>query len=390
MMQDDYDAIVCLRQAFASDQALKDAIAKPYEEFKTVRNETEHAHQAQLDILLARFVSATSDDCHYDRRTGKAQSDSGLKLTHTARIVTTNALGNQVTTTSHQSFIASKDRVIVDTKEFRPDLVDIRPGDGGRLVHNPIVTDDETKQRIYNEHLPPLHQNCTGGDAETGFEFVRYVITRKEELEYFLNALAHKQAHPECRGPAHLLVSVSSLASEAHGTGKSMLLGLVAKLLGEENCQEVSFDTFAGHGTPGQWNDYVKDNVALFMHEVQSASTWKDGVHAYNVIKERIDPVKGKAAINMRGTSAHDARVFFTVFMATNNVRAIVLAPNDRRVAVYSCNAVVMPPDMSARFGAWLSDPRNIAAIANAFADRGWGISSTPPPCPSAGQCGCA
>lgn len=240
----------------------------------------------------------------------------------------------------------SADRIMTVRAEMRPD----QPW--------PIFV--EGRDKIVNTYRPP--DLPTSGDARVGHEMLAYLIPIPEERHWFRQWLGYKLCHPAVRGPA-----VFMIADNAYGTGRGSLIRLMRTMFGHNMVRDVDFQTLTGKTYQSQYNEFMSDSLIVAVNEAReidsSASRWQQRSNAYEHLKGLIDPADTRMRIARKGDPNFEARVFASMFVASNHSDALAIPLNDRRIAVIE-NGLPAPQEFWARFNAWLANEANVGAFA--------------------------
>lgn len=245
-------------------------------------------------------------------------------------------------------WVGSERRVTVRGLRMRPDR------------ERPVYEDDGVKW--VNTYAPVIH-DAAGGEAGTGLRFMEQLAPDPVERAWLLQWLAFKYRFPWVRGPAVVMVAHASF-----GTGRGMFRQLLQRLFGHRYVQEVSYDTLTGKSGQAQYNDWLSENLIVFVNESaeteNGATSYQTKVNTYEHLKSVVEPGSStgqRIARKYGGITTED--VFASFVIATNHADAIPIPPTDRRFAVIT-NGEPQEREYWEELVLWLNNPGNIAAFA--------------------------
>jgi hypothetical protein len=230
----------------------------------------------------------------------------------------------------------------------------------------------------YNSYRParlPL-----GGDATIGFDLLEKLLPIPSERHFFTQWLAFKVLNPDTRGPGIIMV-----ANDTYGTGRGSLVELISDMFAKGLVRQIDFETLAGRGTQGQYNEWMADAILVAVNEAHEAagptSKWAQRQSAYEKLKEIVDPGHHELYVKRKGMANYQGRTSASILVMTNHADSVVLPPGDRRFAILE-NGKQQPQEYWQRFHAWRSDLRNVGAFVEAlkhYPIEGYNPNTAPP-----------
>ena len=218
-----------------------------------------------------------------------------------------------------------------------------------RLVMEPTSKSEaEDNPEVFNlwhqrkKTMVPPKLDATLEDIKPLTDHLMYLADGDEVVVmYFLNWLATLHQHPDIKIPSAIL-----FYSKLGGVGKSMLHKLLAAVFGPcmvGNC--------SGRALTKSFDDVTEHKRILFINEM-ARSEKADGYENFkNMISEEQVSFEGK------GRAAKDIVNITHYIVTTNNKDALPLMQNDRRVAVFMCNAERQPDAYYREMHAWMEGP---------------------------------
>ena len=230
----------------------------------------------------------------------------------------------------------------------------------------------------YNSYRParlPL-----GGDATIGFDLLEKLLPIPSERHFFTQWLAFKVLNPDTRGPGIIMV-----ANDTYGTGRGSLVELISDMFAKGLVRQIDFETLAGRGTQGQYNEWMADAILVAVNEAHEAagptSKWAQRQSAYEKLKEIVDPGHHELYVKRKGMANYQGRTSASILVMTNHADSVVLPPGDRRFAILE-NGKQQPQEYWQRFHAWRSNLRNVGAFVEAlkhYPVEGYNPNTAPP-----------
>lgn len=206
----------------------------------------------------------------------------------------------------------------------------------------------------YRDHDLPTH-----GQPALGFDLLEKLLPIPAERHYFTQWLSFKVQFPDTRGPGVMMV-----ANDSYGTGRGTLIELVSKMFAPGLVREIDFETLAGRGTQGQYNEWLADAVIVAVNEAQevTGSAWRNRTNLYEHLKEVIDPGKHSVYVKRKGLKNYMGRTSASLLIMTNHADSVAIPKGDRRIAVLE-NGEKQPQEYWNRFRAWMAEDANVGAF---------------------------
>ena len=154
------------------------------------------------------------------------------------------------------------------------------------------------------------------------------------------------------------------VANDSYGTGRGTLIELVSKMFAPGLVREIDFETLAGRGTQGQYNEWLADAVIVAVNEAQevTGSAWRNRTNLYEHLKEVIDPGKHSVYVKRKGLKNYMGRTSASLLIMTNHADSVAIPKGDRRIAVLE-NGEKQPQEYWNRFRAWMAEDANVGAF---------------------------
>ncbi len=158
--------------------------------------------------------------------------------------------------------------------------------------------------------------------------FIKHLIPDPVEREWFYDWLSHKFKNPHIPGAGVLMVA------KAKGTGRTTTLFIIMEaLFGVRYVEKVDSNQAFGDT---KFNGWIARAVVVLMDEVlnDTAGDWqwkRDRI--YESVKSLIDPGARRKMINDKYITAHQATVYASFIMATNNPNALPVEEVDNVLA---------------------------------------------------------
>jgi hypothetical protein len=217
------------------------------------------------------------------------------------------------------------------------------------------------QQTFINTWEPPAHWGVATGGATKAVEafqaLLDHLIPDEREREWFVGWLAAKVQKPWLPNCGVIMVA------EPQGTGRGTLFDALRSVFGRRHVRNVGSGQLLGSGSQAQYNDWLAESLLVTCDEVLTgddsggAMTWKRR-EAYERLKGLVDPRARDVMIIRKGLPNYQGEVFASFLLATNNVNALPLAADDRRIAVVTNTdrKLVNRPDVMAGLEAWRTD----------------------------------
>lgn len=199
----------------------------------------------------------------------------------------------------------------------------------------------------------------THGQAALGFDLLEKLLPIHAERHYFTQWLSFKVQYPDTRGPGIMMV-----ANDSYGTGRGTLVELITKMFAPGLVREIDFETLAGRGTQGQYNEWLADAVIVAVNEAQevTGSAWRSRTNLYEHLKEVIDPGKHSVYVKRKGLKNYMGRTSASLLIMTNHADSVAIPKGDRRIAVLE-NGQKQSQEYWNRFRSWMNEDANVGAF---------------------------
>jgi hypothetical protein len=128
--------------------------------------------------------------------------------------------------------------------------------------------------------------------------------------------------------------------------------------------REIDFETLAGRGTQGQYNEWLADAVIVAVNEAQevTGSAWRSRTNLYEHLKEVIDPGKHSVYVKRKGLKNYMGRTSASLLIMTNHADSVAIPKGDRRIAVLE-NGQKQSQEYWNRFRSWMNEDANVGAF---------------------------
>lgn len=179
----------------------------------------------------------------------------------------------------------------------------------------------------------------SGAGAATFFRFLEHLIPSEDERKWFIGWLAAKVQKPWLPNCGVVMVA------ERQGTGRGTLFDMIGGVLGRRHVKNVSAVQLIGGGSQSQYTDWLEESLVVTCDEVLAgddtggAMAWKRR-EVYERLKALVDPRPRVVPIVRKGLPNYQTEVYASFLLATNNVNALPLSPDDRRIAVITNTGV--------------------------------------------------
>jgi hypothetical protein len=222
-------------------------------------------------------------------------------------------------------------------------------------------------QMFINTWEPPSHWGVAGADETGGGAggeavaalraLLAHLIPDDRERAWFTGWLAAKVQKPWVPNCGVIMVA------EPQGTGRGTLFDILRAVFGRRHVRNVGSGQLLGVGSQAQYNDWLAESLLVTCDEVLTgddsggAMAWKRR-EAYERLKGLVDPRARDVMIVRKGLPNYQGEVFASFLLATNNVNALPLAADDRRIAVVTNTnrKLVDAPDVMAALEPWRTD----------------------------------
>lgn len=215
------------------------------------------------------------------------------------------------------------------------------------------------------EHVLPTTGPKPAERAALFFDFIERLIPDEGERKWMLDAIAYKTQHPEIPTPAVLLVD------EIGRVGKGILFRILRKLMGERNSGTLQPETLLGTGNRAQFEGNWAGKVLHTVEELPSVVDSPQRVQheLYHRIKSLIDPTARVQTLPRKYGRDIEVYICATFWMATNNIDALPIPPEDERIVVLICGER-RTKKYYCELVRWLGEADNIAALHHVLAAR--------------------
>lgn len=175
------------------------------------------------------------------------------------------------------------------------------------------------------------------GDWSPFTDHMEYLLPDPEERRLLVERLAWI-----VRNPGEKLHHAILLRSKVHGVGKSLLMSIIAKLIGESNFRKSSTSEIAGN-----FQSFIQGKLLVLVEELDFGS----GLAFYNRIKDMID--SDRIAINLKGIDQHEVKNHASFVFLTNREIPIQIEAEDRRFLILESPAEKRDQAYFKQFADW-------------------------------------
>lgn len=203
-----------------------------------------------------------------------------------------------------------------------------------------LVWSDLDNALAINLYRPAQH-TASPRRLDVWQRFMEHLLPDDRERAWFMNWLAAKVQKPWLPNCGVIMVA------PRQGTGRGTLFDILRGVFGPAHVRNVNSMQLMGHGGQGQYTEWLEDALLVTCDEVLAGGDtsgnmmWKRQ-EAYERLKTLVDPRARVASIVRKGEANFEAEVFASFLMATNNLNALPLAEDDRRLAVLQNAALPM------------------------------------------------
>lgn len=263
---------------------------------------------------------------------------------------------NWIYVASRDKFWSPATRLELSPRAFNMNFADVRPHakvslanflTGGGLIERvldfrfepskPLGVITIDNERFFNTYRAPQIQ-AEEGDWAPFAEFCEYLVPAAEERDHLLKIIAWTIANPGQKMAYALL-----LQSKIQGVGKSTLINVWRKLLGEENTRMTSSDEM-----DSGYQSYVADKLLVVLEEMNLGS----GIGAYQRLKAMI--TEKTVVINEKHVKQREAANLANFVFCSNLDAPILIEQNDRRFFVIDTPAARRPDEYWTKLYEWL------------------------------------
>ena len=178
------------------------------------------------------------------------------------------------------------------------------------------------------------------------------LFPRKEDRDFFFDWIAMTVAKPAIRIPwTPLLISPP-------GAGKGFMYEVMAKLMGEHNCNMIMPERLEN-----QFNGFIANSTLVCIDEMKFSAKYGVSDRLKNLISER------KIEINVKGEKEKNRAVYANIIIFSNHNNATYIEDKDRRYWVHYIEDVP-PHEHFQEIWCWLEDDLNVAHLLRWVLDR--------------------
>lgn len=175
------------------------------------------------------------------------------------------------------------------------------------------------------------------GDAGPFKDFVSFLVPSKVEREHLLRMIAWS-----VRNPGRKLRHALLLRSQAQGVGKSMLIDIWSKLLGEHNVRKTTTEEISGN-----FQGYIKETLLVVLEELN----WGFGPTGYTRLKDLI--TSDVAVVNEKFLPTRHWPNLASLVVLTNVKNPMILEDHDRRFFYIDSPATPRTSEYYSEFASW-------------------------------------
>lgn len=201
--------------------------------------------------------------------------------------------------------------------------------------------------RLCNLYRPP-DVTPQSGDVTWWDAHLEFLFPNVEERNHLLNWLAWFYQNPK-RKPKHALL----IQGFTQGTGKSFIVDMLGKIIGDHNVARVSQSDLAG-----SFNGYAMRTKLITIEELRALDKGSVKMALHDIITQ--DTI----SINEKNMPKFDMENCFGIIAMTNDDAAISLDISDRRYLVVRTDAKPKDTAYYQMLYSKLKDPAAVAAVA--------------------------
>ena len=225
-------------------------------------------------------------------------------------------------------------RVSVYGQTFAPHATDRIVLEAGHHYINMYTPPDWGDGDIEQRHVDMFHN------------FLKYLIPKPADLEYFLDWLAAKVKDMAFRGAAILMIAPQQ------GTGRTTLTDMLAVMFGQQNQCNMPFNKLIC--ADEKFNDWQQYPIITSDETLNTGNS--NFYRAYERLKEIIDPRPKKTVINSKYRQPRLTTVYSSYIFLSNHANAIALGESDRRFYVLNNATKPQPHTYYDKLNAWLRE----------------------------------
>ncbi len=221
--------------------------------------------------------------------------------------------------------------------------------------------------KMWNRYCPTDVVPAIECDEEALVPFFQHLATlfpEEDTYNLFLDWMAMTITKPEIRIPwTPLLIS-------RPGAGKGLIYRIMARVMGEHNCNMIMPDRLEN-----QFNGFIANSTLVCIDEMKFGNKFGVSEKLKNLITE------SKIEVNTKQVAEKNTKVYANILIFSNQIAATYIENEDRRFWVHRIEAV--PDDAHfMELWAWLDDPVSISNLLRWMQDRelaGFKFASRPP-----------
>lgn len=201
---------------------------------------------------------------------------------------------------------------------------------------NPAQMIERDGLRYLNTYTPSSVMPVPG-DAYRFIDFMEYLFPDVAEREHIVKVLAYTARHP-----GHKIGHALMIRSSQHGVGKSMLIDIWCRLIGEKNVRKTTSKEINS-----EYQGYVPQKLLIVCEEFSLGT----GRNAYNDLKDLItgtSSLVNEKHLRQREWTNHAIFVFLT-----NLETPILIEDKDRRFHFSNAAETKRSPEYFTEFVAW-------------------------------------
>jgi len=204
-------------------------------------------------------------------------------------------------------------------------------------------------ENFFNVYRAPMIE-AAEGDWSPLTEFLEYLIPVASERDHLTKMIAWSVANPGEKLSYALL-----LQSKEHGVGKTTLIEIWRKLLGDENTRKTNSEEM-----DGDFQSYLKNTLLVVLEELNLGR----GIGAYNRLK---DMITGETAVvNVKYLASREIPNYANFVFLSNLDAPIFIEQADRRFYVLDTPAERRPAEYWTEFYGWW---KNNLGVVKAYFD---------------------
>lgn len=207
-------------------------------------------------------------------------------------------------------------------------------------------------EKYFNEFILPNWDSKVVTNMERDIKkftsFIKYLMPRGDDAEWFLNHLAAKVQDASYRGPGVLLTT------PVQGSGRGTIGKILSKLWGDKNTSTVGLgemiNGFSGEG----YNDWMKVAWSMVPEAKESGMSYRQEAKAYESLKTGIDPAPTSHTIKTKWGSQEKITIYASYVICSNNRDVLNIPSTDRRCLYIRCTTNPKPVTYFDELNSWL------------------------------------